>query len=101
MRNVASTAQDRSPGSRVCEGHIFKRTKAPFLALFRQHCEYQRVHYVWSGRVAGAGRETTPEMYDSRAVSNVSDIDQLVLKRSVAIDRFVNGTWGATISSMP
>jgi hypothetical protein len=91
LRYNAATAQDRLPGSRVCEGHIFERSNAPDPVLSRQYGEDQRIHLMWSGRVSGTGRQATPEMYDHHAVSNVSDINQLIFERRVAIDCFVNG----------
>lgn len=87
---TALTAQDRLPGPRVCEGHIFERSNAPDPVLSRQYCEDQRIYLMWSSRVSGAGRQATPEMYDRRSVSNVGDIDQLVFQRGIAIDSFVN-----------
>jgi hypothetical protein len=42
--------------------------------------------------VSGTGRQATPEMYDHRSVSNVSDIDQFILQCGVAIDCLVNGS---------
>ena len=89
-RNAALTAQDRLTGPRVCEGHILERSDSPDLVPSRQYGEDQRIHLMWSGRVSGTGRQATPEMYDRRSVSKVSDIDQLIFQRGIAIDCFVN-----------
>ncbi len=56
MRNATLAAQDRLTGPRIGKGHILQRLNAPTLALSGQHREDQRIHDVWPGRVAGAGR---------------------------------------------
>ena len=91
LRNVALTTQDRLPGPRVCESHILECPDAPDLVPSRQNGLDQRIHLMRSGRMRGAGRQATPEMDDRGSVGNVSDIDQLIFQRGVAIDCSVNG----------
>jgi hypothetical protein len=90
LNDAASTPQDGLSGSRVCECHILKRLNAPDLVLSRQHRHDQCIDLVWPGRVGGASRQATPEMYDYRAIRNLGDVDQLIVERSVAIDGFVD-----------
>ena len=45
---------------------------------------------MWPSRVSGTSRQTTPEMHDRNAISNLRDVDQFIFECRVAINCFVN-----------
>src|SRR5437764_5790828 len=85
-----SLAQDRLSGPRVCQGHILECANAPALFLLREHGKDYCINLMRPGRVRRAGREATPKMDNRHVLSNMSDVDQLIFQRRVAIDRFVD-----------
>src|SRR5438034_1100311 len=109
-----SSANDGSPGARfaaalplatglvsvsqyclasagIRQRHVLQGFDSPCITLARQHGKDERIDSVGAAWMRYSSGEAAPEVHDCGFVGDRDDIDQFVLERRVAVDRFVDG----------
>lgn len=88
---MPDTAQDCLPSTWICQRYILQCTNAPCVVLFSHNSKNQRVDFMRTCRMGETGYQSTPEMNDYCSVGDLDNVNQLILERGVAVDRFVDG----------